>query len=286
MKDQKRSVTVEDLLQLKRGERPPEAFWAEFDRQLRAKQLAALVGKRPWWQRMRGLVPSWSRYHLPIGVTAAMAVTFFALREPSESSATLVQATAAGSAPIASVSSHPQNAAAAAFAVVADAPLHHPTLAADRPAEATSSDIRLAGARPTTVLRGAVDEFTPETITRNLPLLGTDSAEETPSPSARFIAANLAAAQDSLAPALFSEGRGFESRAMPARSAAVEPLQQIALPGESRRTNRFLTAMVAMPVTDTTVRSAERMANRISVDELYDQPHRFGTRRGGVNMKF
>ena len=49
-RDGKRPVSVEDLLRLKRAERPPDSFWADFDRQLRAKQLAALVEKRPWWQ--------------------------------------------------------------------------------------------------------------------------------------------------------------------------------------------------------------------------------------------
>ena len=43
--DGKRSVSLEDLLRLKRAERPPESYWADFDRQLRAKQLAALVEK-------------------------------------------------------------------------------------------------------------------------------------------------------------------------------------------------------------------------------------------------
>jgi len=39
-------VTLEDLLCLKRAERPPPEFWSEFERELRQKQLAALVERR------------------------------------------------------------------------------------------------------------------------------------------------------------------------------------------------------------------------------------------------
>ena len=48
--DSQRPVTLEDILRLKRNERPPAEFWTQFDRELRAKQLAALVEKRPWWR--------------------------------------------------------------------------------------------------------------------------------------------------------------------------------------------------------------------------------------------
>ena len=34
-----RPIVIEDLLRLKRAERPPAEFWSTFDRELRAKQL-------------------------------------------------------------------------------------------------------------------------------------------------------------------------------------------------------------------------------------------------------
>src|SRR5262245_42366635 len=71
-RDSKRPVTLEDLLSLKRAERPPAEFWTRFERDLRAKQLAALVEKRPWWQSMPRLFAGFSRYHLPIGATAVV----------------------------------------------------------------------------------------------------------------------------------------------------------------------------------------------------------------------
>ncbi|HEY9155937.1 MAG TPA: hypothetical protein VIM69_12445, partial [Opitutaceae bacterium] len=75
-------VTLEDLLRLKRAERPPAEFWAEFDRTLHAKQLAAIVEKRPWWRRQytwRGA----SRWSLPLSAAAALAVTFATVGHPT-----------------------------------------------------------------------------------------------------------------------------------------------------------------------------------------------------------
>ena len=77
----KPKVTLEDLLRLKREERPAPEFWSRFDRELRAKQLAALVEKRPWWQGLPAWALNWRRFHLPLGATAVLAVTLVALRD-------------------------------------------------------------------------------------------------------------------------------------------------------------------------------------------------------------
>ena len=76
-----RPVAIEDLLRLKRAERPPAEFWGEFDRQLRGKQLSALVAKRPWWQRLPRLVPTLARYRIVLGGTAVAALAFVTLRD-------------------------------------------------------------------------------------------------------------------------------------------------------------------------------------------------------------
>ena len=80
--DHQKPVTLEDLLRLKRAERPSPEFWSQFERELRAKQLAALVVRRPWWQTLPGRAfAGLSRYHLPLGATAVLALTFFSVRE-------------------------------------------------------------------------------------------------------------------------------------------------------------------------------------------------------------
>ena len=44
-----KEVKVEDLLRLKRAERPNEAFWNTFDRELHQRMLQTLVKKDPWY---------------------------------------------------------------------------------------------------------------------------------------------------------------------------------------------------------------------------------------------
>lgn len=94
----KPKVTIEALIQLKRCERPAPEFWDRFDQELRAKQLAAIVEKRPWWFAFR--LPSAgkqvSRWAGLFTVSAALcAVGLIAIREyqpalPSLSSENLV----------------------------------------------------------------------------------------------------------------------------------------------------------------------------------------------------
>ena len=51
-----KEVKVEDLLRLKRAERPGEVFWNSFDRELHQRMLQTLVKKDPWYvQVLRGV---------------------------------------------------------------------------------------------------------------------------------------------------------------------------------------------------------------------------------------
>src|ERR1019366_2351548 len=77
----KTTVTLEDLLRLKRAERPAPEFWVEFEQGLRAKQLAAIVEPRPWWAPFIRVGARLSRYQLPVGATAILAVTLLTIRE-------------------------------------------------------------------------------------------------------------------------------------------------------------------------------------------------------------
>ena len=51
-----KEVKVEDLLRLKRAERPGKVFWNTFDRELHQRMLQTLVKKDPWYvQVLRGV---------------------------------------------------------------------------------------------------------------------------------------------------------------------------------------------------------------------------------------
>lgn len=72
-------VTVEDLLRLKRAEKPDADFWPRFESELRQKQLAALVEHRRWWENLpQALV---RRAYVPIGAAAALTISFVAVQE-------------------------------------------------------------------------------------------------------------------------------------------------------------------------------------------------------------
>src|SRR5688572_6119582 len=179
-----RPITIEDLLRLKRAERPPAEFWATFDRELRAKQLAALVGKRPWWQRIPGALSRASRYRVPLGASAVVALTFFTVRDYEP--AAPVQEPKNEPAQIAvDVASDFSPAIAAAVSVASDP---EPVVVA-----VVTGQSEPASAPPT-VVAAKSDELPPV-----LPLGGVAISEDSQSqsPAARYIAANLAVVESS-----------------------------------------------------------------------------------------
>lgn len=67
--DSSNKPTLEELLRLKRAERPQPEYWEQFDRELRRKQLAATIEPRPWWLGLS----IWSRKLAPVGLPAGAA---------------------------------------------------------------------------------------------------------------------------------------------------------------------------------------------------------------------
>jgi hypothetical protein len=79
--DQQTEVTVEDLLRLKRAERPSEEFWGEFDRGLHQRMLQTLVKKAPWYEQvMLGLT---GRFARSSAIAAAAVLVALLLVRPS-----------------------------------------------------------------------------------------------------------------------------------------------------------------------------------------------------------
>ncbi|HVZ63720.1 MAG TPA: hypothetical protein VG936_03960 [Lacunisphaera sp.] len=76
--DQRPKVALEDLLRLKRTERPAPEFWATFESEMRQKQLAALLEKRTWWQGLSQLLVRHA--YLPVGATAVLAFTLVSVK--------------------------------------------------------------------------------------------------------------------------------------------------------------------------------------------------------------
>ncbi len=92
--DQSSKVTIEDLLRLKRAERPDPEFWSGFERELRQKQLTALVQKRRWWHELPVLLNR--RLYMPAGAVAIVAFTLVTVRYSAPTQIAHVANTAPG----------------------------------------------------------------------------------------------------------------------------------------------------------------------------------------------
>lgn len=68
---QQSTVSLEQLFELKRAERPTTEFWDEFDRELRRRQLASFVSVRPWYERFGIFATVVLKRVAPVGVAAA-----------------------------------------------------------------------------------------------------------------------------------------------------------------------------------------------------------------------
>jgi len=268
-----RPITIEDLLQLKRAEVPPAEFWSTFDRELRAKQLAALLPKRRWQSIPKALwsLPR-SRYRVLLGASAVLAVTFFSVRQGDVVPAVEI---AVESAVVEAQTPSP-------FAVAKAEVISAPATVGETPAAPSVS--ALAPSSAVAIMSSSPVVPEPSRVLAPPAPLSVIEAE---SPAARRIAANLAAVQspDALTGGtLLAATNGFEARVMTSRTA-IEPLQQMIPPSDTRR-SRLLTAMVSNAAFDTSIHSTARAASRIEEERLYDQIQRFGARGDRVQMKF
>lgn len=280
----RRSISVEELLRLKRAERPPAEFWGEFDRRLREKQLSALVAPKPWWRSV-GLTGLWyglRRLQVPLGASAIVVVTLASWQFDQSRQESRAVSTPAAESLVAPMGGMAEVAGASmdqgAAPVSASAAAPEAVAAEDvSPAESTGAEVVVAVAAAAG-------------LPRDIPLLGVPSVELRESPASWSSLYEPAAnAQNEIAEiqvsrSLLSSVARFEAR-MPAVRSAVEPLKQITPPAE-RRGARILTAMVTVGSVENAMRTTERAASRLSEERLYDQIQRFGARGAGVSVRF
>ena len=280
MPEPKRPTTLEDLIRLKRAERPPAEFWTEFDRELRAKQLAALVQKHPWWQTLPAAsFHALLRFRLPLGAAAVLAITFVSVR--NDHSAVATTQVPASTPPVATAQ------VAASFEPRSVAPVSEPALVALSAPIAAAVETPAASLARVDSPADSISLSTEAATTLAFPAGSSTQTLDTDFSRSPLLAVNLGSAGTSENPVgthLLGGGSGFESRALPVRTT-VEPLQQMSSPGETRRA-RLLTAMVSMASMDPSVRTTERAANRIAEEDLYDQVQRFGARGDRLHVKF
>ena len=81
---EKQPVSVEDLLKVKRSERPDAQFWNGWQADMRARLAVAKEQPRPWWKDAFPRLGIWvARHQLSVGVACIAALTFVVVRQSS-----------------------------------------------------------------------------------------------------------------------------------------------------------------------------------------------------------
>jgi hypothetical protein len=280
--ESKHPVTLEDLLRLKRAERPSGEFWTQFDRELRAKQLAAIVEKRPWWSGVPRAFAGLARYHVPLGATAVLALTIVSVREFRPTATALVPLRVSSAENTADAGSVPNSASAgisgaAGSAVVASMAL---------------------------VEEGGTDLRSTALAVNSDPAIAADSADviqqDVSEPAVREMASDLSRSR-SAAPSLvaFNGGepvfardllgasRGFETRVMPASNKPkVDPLMQMTAPSASHRSSLLNASFTGNSVATSARSTSNRSTRRLSDEQLYDTASRFVASGNSLGTKF
>jgi hypothetical protein len=239
--------TLEELLQLKRCERPDAQFWAGFERELRQKQLTALVEKPRWWHSFGNLG---RRVYVPAGAAAMVAFALVAIRYNAP-----VRVAAPEEAP-------PQFEAAVPSIETLPA-----TVVASRyeePVEVIAAADAVAPSAPEPEAVVARDEI---------------------SPSARSIAANLARLEQ-VEPELLNAVMGSRLSSSARVQTASEEMtaQPSAAPARYRLIARYADrALSPEPSAPALVR--ERIARQLG-DGLVDDVSRIGVGANRVSLKF
>lgn len=270
MKSAKTTVTLEDLLRIKRAEQPPAEFWTQFEQEMRAKQLAAIVAPRPWWAPFIRVGSRVSHLQLPVGAAAILAVSFITVREyrtPELNSiyvpsVAVTETTAESGADVFWQStSSPQGSLAI---LPASAPLE---IGSD--VSEGYSDAILGNEAPEREQTSSLTALTRE-----------------PSPSERYIAANLAAAQ-AADPGLMDDVFGSSLRHAQSRMPMRDPLTQVMAPGESRRSRLLATALpVSSNAGEITVAVSDRVSRSLTEERMHDSISRVGLKGDRVAIKF
>ena len=253
--DQRPKVTVEDLLRLKRAERPAPEFWGNFERELRQKQLTALLEKRPWWQEIPQFLAR--RAYLPVGATAILAFTLVSVKYYAPAQLAQVENPPVGS---------PVTVDHGVTASVA--PVSSPLVNRSESVQSAIEETVVASVAP-------VPSQASTEVVELMPLLVAPRAEETP--SARLLAANLTRLEQSDAD--FGHNVLNARLSVPAREQVAAPATEelASVPTNSTRRNRLLAQyggrqLNPEPAPPAVVR--ERLARRLGDTETSDRGNR------------
>jgi hypothetical protein len=266
MNQDKKPITLEDLLRLKKAERPPAEFWARFDAEMHAKQLAAIVTKRPWWDGISRGFAVVSRNQLPFGAVAALAVTwagFHYMGGPADR-VHVVQLTgveATREAPV-----HTQGASV----------VTHPSL----PVEVVRVETRVAASSQAPVVVSNASHVSQ---------MSAVAPVESPSrsPFSNVIAVTLADFREANVDRhdAFGSDSEFEPVMAAVRQPVADPLARLDPVSEERRSRLLAGALPSYDAAASRSPATERIADRVSNDRMYESMDPYES-SGGMSLEF
>jgi hypothetical protein len=286
----KNKVTLEEVLRLKRAERPESSFWAQFEQQLRAKQLAAIVERRPWWHLdFSRFSAGVAKLRVPLGATAVIALSLVTMREYRK-------------AEFSSVVEPRADVSANTSSEITRLDEMHVAAAAAHPARVAASGSEFGpaagGSLLTAEVQPPVSTAVASTISReahpaeiNGMNHGNQDSWAVAADSGSHGFAAIRTASLFLDDSLVSAGTEMTGLGrVSSQHELVEPLTQVTAPMESRRER--LAALVApasmkrSSAKSSTERVRDRMISRLSEDELYSSVSRLGVAKGGLSLNF
>ena len=263
-RDTESKITIEDLLRLKRSERPPAEFWATFEAEIRVKQLSAIVSRRPWWDRFSKVFAVVNRHQVSIGAAAAFAMAFAGFRyvsgHPEVATAARTSAPAPAAVVTASVpvQAHPAPAAA-------------PAVVSQRDDVVVATNDAVPAPAPVAVVSSTASHLTKAPV-----LAVSDSPSK--SPFVDGISIKLADFREPVSdysrPSVFGSDREFETAPASARQAVSDPLARMD-PAAERRARLLAPALPAYSSENSRALATDWIRQRSSPDDrMYESMDR------------
>ncbi|WP_221030640.1 hypothetical protein [Actomonas aquatica] len=279
-----RPPSLDDLFALKRAERPSQEFWDDFQREFHVRQRAAAIEPKRWWFVLPRIFVGLSRYQMPMGAAAVLAVTFLSFREYREPGFEVAFAPAS---PVATNQSTrellaPESAQIAAVSdEISESQLvqNDDSIATQQVRVAVSSVDVAADPMPLSpmvVWAGVADRSPSKSVAE-------------PSPSARSIAANLAAVRAEQPE--IARLPGEPQINLTASAPSSEPLAGIAMSVGSAREPLFAYQPAGSQLSDDQDDADgpdihSRIASRLSDDQLYESVRRLTAGGDRLTLKF
>jgi hypothetical protein len=262
-RDTEKNVTLEDLLRLKRAERPPAEFWTSFEAEIRVKQLSAIVSRRPWWDRFSKVFAMVNRHQVSFGAAAAFAMAFAGFRYVSgQPEATKAPQTAT---PV------PAVALAAAAAPVRPAPVIVPAVASPHDDVVVAMNDVSPVPAPRHVIAASASHMTPAPVAA-----APDSLSK--SPFVDGLSVKLAdfrePVSDYTRPSVFGSDREFEAAPASSRQLVSDPLAHMD-PAAERRARLLSPALPAYSSENSRALASDWIRQRSSPDDrMYESMDR------------